>query len=81
MNVSLRDACGADFILARDEYFQTMRSIIERRFGRDQPREEQRFAPFFKVAEAKIIVVDGRGAGWIAEQHDGSDVNIGSLCM
>jgi GNAT superfamily N-acetyltransferase len=79
MNVNLRDACERDFIFARDVYFQTMKGIIERLFGWDQPTEEKRFAQFFKVEEAKIIVVDGRDVGWIAEQLDGINVNIGSL--
>ena len=79
MDVNLRDACRTDFIFAQDVYFQTMRGIIERLFGWDQPTEERRFAQFFKTEETKIIVVDGRDVGWIAEQLDGINVNIGSL--
>ena len=79
MNISLRPACDEDFAFVRDVYFATMRSIIESLFGWDQVREEENFARFFRVDEARIITAEGRNVGWIQEQVDDTGINVGSL--
>jgi GNAT superfamily N-acetyltransferase len=79
MNISLREALDNDVLFARSVYFEAMRWIIERLFGWDQAREEENFARFFKLDEARIIVADRRDVGWIAEQVDTASVNIGSF--
>jgi ribosomal protein S18 acetylase RimI-like enzyme len=79
MNISLRPACDEDFAFVRDVYFATMRSIIESLFGWDQVREEENFARFFRVDEARIITAEGRNVGWIQEQVDDTSINVGSL--
>src|SRR6202034_4004197 len=79
MNISLRPACDEDFAFVRDVYFATMRSIIESLFGWDQVREEENFARFFRVDEARIITAEGRNAGWIQEQGDDTSITLGSL--
>jgi ribosomal protein S18 acetylase RimI-like enzyme len=79
MNISLRPACDEDFAFVRDVYFATMRSIIESLFGWDQVREEENFARFFRVDEARIITAEGRNVGWIQEQVDDTSINLGSL--
>jgi GNAT superfamily N-acetyltransferase len=79
MNISLREASDKDIVFARSVYFETMRWIIERLFGWDQARDEEKFAQFFKLDEARIIVANGQDAGWIAEQVDTASVNIGSF--
>ena len=68
-----------DFAFARDVYFATMRWIIESLFGWDQVREEENFARFFKLDEARIITADGRSVGWIQEQVDDTRINLGSF--
>jgi ribosomal protein S18 acetylase RimI-like enzyme len=42
-------------------------------------REEENFARFFKLDEARIITADGRSVGWIQEQVDGTRINLGSF--
>jgi len=79
MNISLRAAGDEDFAFARDVYFATMRWIIESLFGWDQVREEENFARFFKLDEARIITADGRSVGWIQEQVDDTRINLGSF--
>ena len=79
MNISLRAASGEDFAFVRDVYFATMRWIIESLFGWDQVREEENFAWFFKLDEAKIITADGRSVGWIQERVDDTSINLVSL--
>ena len=79
MNVSLRAACAEDFAFARDVYFAAMRGIIEPLFGWDQLREEENFARFFKLGEARIITVEGHSVGWIQEQVDDTSINLGSF--
>ena len=79
MNISFRAACDEDFAFARGLYFATMRWMIERLFGWDQAREEEKFARFFKLDEARIITADGRSVGWIQEQVDDTSINLGSL--
>jgi GNAT superfamily N-acetyltransferase len=79
MDISLRQACDEDFAFARDVYFATMRWIIESLFGWDQVREEENFARFFKLDEARIITVDGRNVGWIQQHVDDTSINLGSL--
>jgi hypothetical protein len=53
--------------------------IIESLFGWDQVREEENFARFFKLDEARIITADGRSVGWIQEQVDDTRINLGSF--
>jgi len=79
MNISLRPACDEDFAFARDVYFATMRWIIESLFGWDQVREEENFARFFKLDEARIITAEGQNVGWIQEQVDDTSINLGSF--
>jgi GNAT superfamily N-acetyltransferase len=79
MKISLRAACDEDFAFARDVYFTTMRWIVESLFGWDQVREEENFARFFKLDEARIITADGRSVGWIQEQIDDTSINLGFL--
>src|SRR6266481_4932908 len=79
MNISLRAACAEDFAFARDVYFATMRLIIESLCGWDQMREEENFARFFKLDEARIITADGRNVGWIQEQVDDASIHLGSF--
>jgi ribosomal protein S18 acetylase RimI-like enzyme len=79
MNINLRAACDEDFAFARAVYFATMRWIVESLFGWDQVREEENFARFFKLDEARIITADGRSVGWIQEQVDDSRINLGSF--
>ena len=81
MNISLRPACDEDFAFVRDVYFATMRSIIESLFGWDQVREEENFARFFRVDEARIITAEGRNVGWIQEQVDDTRINLGSFYL
>jgi hypothetical protein len=81
MNISLRAAGDEDFAFARDVYFATMRWIIESLFGWDQVREEENFARFFKLDEARIITADGRSVGWIQEQVDDTRINLGSFFL
>ena len=56
-----------------------MRSIIESLFGWDQAREEENFARFFKLDEARIIIAEGQNVGWIQEQVDDTSINLGSF--
>ncbi|HXR16675.1 MAG TPA: GNAT family N-acetyltransferase [Terriglobales bacterium] len=79
VKIALRTACGADFVFARNLYFETMRGMIERLFGWDQKREERNFAGFFKVEEVRIIIADGQDVGWIQEQVEDRTVNLGSF--
>ena len=79
MHISLRAARDEDFEFTRDVYFATMRWIIESLFGWNQVREEENFARFFKLAEARIITADGRSVGWIQEQVDDTSINLGSF--
>lgn len=79
MNIRLRPACDEDFEFAHDVYFATMRWIIENLFGWDQVREEENFARFFKLDEARMITADGRNVGWIQEQVDDTSINLGSF--
>jgi len=79
MDISLRAACDQDFAFARDVYFVTMRWIIERLFGWDQVREEEKFARFFKLDEVRIITADGRDVGWIQEEVKDGGINLGSF--
>ena len=50
-----------------------------RLFGWDQVREEENFARFFNLDEARIITADGRSVGWIQEQVDDTRINLGSF--
>ena len=70
MDVGFRAAQTEDLAFARSLYFETMRWIIERLFGRDQAREEENFVGFFKLDEVRIITVDARDVGWIQERSD-----------
>ncbi len=79
MNISLHPACDEDFAFAREVYFATMRSIIESLFGWDQVREEENFASFFKLNEARIITAEGQNVGWIQEQVDDASIHLGSF--
>jgi ribosomal protein S18 acetylase RimI-like enzyme len=79
MNIGLRPARDEDFAFARDVYFATMRSIIESLFGWDQAREEENFARFFKLHEARIITAEGQNVGWIQEQVDDTSIHLGSF--
>jgi GNAT superfamily N-acetyltransferase len=79
VKISLRAACNGDFLFARNLYFQTMRGIIESLFGWDQAREERKFAEFFKVEEARIIIADEQDVGWIQEHVGHRSINLGSL--
>jgi GNAT superfamily N-acetyltransferase len=79
MKIALRTACSGDFVFAHNLYFETMRGMIERLFGRDQTREERSFAGFFKVEEVSIIIADGQDVGWIQEQVEDRTINLGSF--
>ena len=79
MNVQLREARGEDFEFARALYFETMAWMIENLFGWDQVREENNFAQFFKLEEARIIQCDGRDAGWVQDRMTADGIFLGSL--
>jgi GNAT superfamily N-acetyltransferase len=79
LKIALRTASSQDSVFARDLYFETMRGMIERFFGWDQPREERNFAAFFKVDEVRIITADDRDVGWIQEQVENRMINLGSF--
>jgi GNAT superfamily N-acetyltransferase len=79
MDIRFRAAQPADFRFARDLYFETMGWIIERLFGWDQAREEDNFAAFFKLDDARIILADGAEVGWMQEWADDSSIVLGSL--
>ena len=79
MEIGFRPACAEDAIFARDLYFETMRSLIERLFGWDQARQERSFADFFKLEEVQIITANGKDVGWFQEQVESTSVNLGSL--
>jgi len=69
LNISLRPACADDLAFARTIYFETMRWIIERLFGWDDQREQEKFASQFNVAASQIILADGRDVGWVQAQE------------
>jgi GNAT superfamily N-acetyltransferase len=79
VNIRLRAAGDADFVFARNVYFETMRWIIERLFGWDEVREDKNFAQFFKLDEVRIITVDDQDVGWIQEQIEDTTINLGSF--
>ncbi|HEV2690331.1 MAG TPA: GNAT family N-acetyltransferase [Bryobacteraceae bacterium] len=56
-----------------------MRWIIERYFGWDERREEEKFAEQFKIDEARIIVAKGADVGWLQTQVDDTTINLQSL--
>jgi GNAT superfamily N-acetyltransferase len=56
-----------------------MRWIIERLFGWDEPREEEKFMAQFNVAASQIIVADGKDVGWIQAQDNETEVWLQSL--
>ena len=74
MKIDFRQAQPEDSAFARELYLETMRWIIERMFGWDRAVEEETFARFFKLDEARIITADGRDVGWIQEQSDAESI-------
>lgn len=79
MEIHLREACPADVDFARALYFETMRGMIESTFGWDQRRQEESFAEWFVLHEARIIVADGRDVGWMQTHTDEHEIFLGSL--
>jgi GNAT superfamily N-acetyltransferase len=79
VTIALRPAQSGDYEFARRTYYQTMRWIIERLFGWDQARQDSSFADQFKLEEVRIILVDGREAGWIQTQVDEANVTLGQF--
>jgi GNAT superfamily N-acetyltransferase len=69
----------SDLAFARTIYFETMRWIIERLFGWDEQREEEKFAAQFNVAASQIIVAGGTDVGWLQVQVDQTAVWLQSL--
>ena len=49
-----------DLAFARTIYFETMRWMIERLFGWDERREQEKFASQFNVAASQIVVADNQ---------------------
>jgi len=75
----MREARPADLDFARVLYFETMRGLIEPLFGWDERRQEESFAGWFDLQQARIIMADGRDVGWMQTRaHDG-EVFLGSL--
>jgi GNAT superfamily N-acetyltransferase len=68
-----------DLAFARTIYFETMRWIIERLFGWDEQREQEKFAAQFDVAASQIIVADGKDVGWVQAQDDEAALWLQSL--
>ncbi len=79
MNIQLCVANAADFGFAQALYFETMRSMIEPLFGWDQTHQEQSFAKWFKLDEARIITAEGRDVGWAQWRVDECAIFLGSL--
>jgi ribosomal protein S18 acetylase RimI-like enzyme len=79
MEIHVREARLADADFARSLYFETMRRMIEAKFGWDQRRQEESFAEWFDLEEAGIIVADGRDAGWMQTRTNEHEVFLGSL--
>src|SRR5580698_4063350 len=79
MNIQLRAANPADFGFAQALYFETMRSMIEPLFQWDQAHQEQSFATWFKLDEARVIVADGKDVGWTQWRADEGAIFLGSL--
>ncbi len=74
MNVHLRAGREEDLVFARTIYFEEMRWIVERLFGWDELREQEKFPAQFKAEEVEIIVVDGVDVGWLQTRMDDSSI-------
>jgi len=79
MDIQLREALPADVDFARALYFETMRGLIEPLFGWDQRQQEDSFAGWFDLRQARIIVADGRDVGWMQTRADDRELFLGSL--
>lgn len=79
MIVTLLPAAPGDYEFARETYYATMRWIIERLFGWDESEQDASFARQFKLDEVRVIIVDGKRAGWIQTQIDGAGVTLGQF--
>src|SRR5262249_30804207 len=79
MEIQLRKACQEDVNFARALYFETMRWLIEPLFGWDQRHQEERFAGWFDLQQASIIVADGRDVGWMQTRVTERELFLGSL--
>ncbi len=79
MRVTLRPAVVDDILFARTTYFDTMRWIIERLFGWDEQREEEKFVAQFNAAASQIIVADGKDVGWLQAQEKEAALWLQSL--
>src|SRR5580698_6425355 len=79
MEIHVREALPADVDFARALYFETMRAMIESMFGWDQRRQEEIFAEWFELQDARIIVADGRDVGWMQTRTNECEIFLGSL--
>ncbi len=74
--VRLRAAEAADYDFARRIHHAGMRWIGERLFGGDDAFQDARFERRFVLAEVRVIVADGKDAGYlqVALGNDALDV-------
>lgn len=79
MEIRLREARPDDVAFARSLYLETMRDITEALVGWDQRRQEEGFAGWFELSQARIIMADGRDVGWLQTRVSESEVFLGSL--
>lgn len=79
MEIRLREARPDDVAFARSLYLETMRDITEALVGWDQRRQEEGFAGWFELSQARIITADGRDVGWMQTRVSEGEVFLGSL--
>ena len=79
MDIQVRETRPADRDFARALYFETMRGLIEPLLGWDARRQEESFAGWFDLEQARIIMADGRDVGWVQTRTTEAEVFLGSL--
>lgn len=74
-----RPALPSDFDFCRALYFSSMRPLLEALGTWDEEKAERAFKEYFKPEEIRIVVVDGREAGWIQVSQTESEVHLDQI--
>jgi ribosomal protein S18 acetylase RimI-like enzyme len=77
--IATRPALPGDFDFCRALYFSSMRPLLEALGTWDEAKAERTFKDYFKPEEIRIVIVDGREAGWIQVSQTESEVHLDQI--
>lgn len=77
--IGMRFAQPGDFDFCRALYFSSMRPLLERLGAWDEKKAESAFKEYFKPEEIRVVLVDGKEAGWIQVSQTDSEVHLDQI--